>query len=78
MESERRGPPCFTLGLRLLFDTFELIRGSRTSAARRLTRLAGGSPRGPPPPTAAQTNTTFVGEHPAVPLPYTPGRPGQG
>ena len=78
MESERRGPPCFTLGLRLLFDTFELIRGFEDlrgeafDAARR--RLAARA-------TAADgraTNTTFVGEHPAVPLPYTPGRPGQG
>ena len=77
MESERRGPPRFTLGLRLLRHVrvdpgLEDLRGKAFDAARRrLTARA----------TAADgrtTNTTFVGEHPAVPLPYTPGRPGQG
>jgi hypothetical protein len=74
MEAERRGPPCFTLGLRLLFNGFETIRGfeelrdlSFDTARRRVAARASAADGRAP-------NTTFLGDHPDMPRAFIPAR----
>jgi hypothetical protein len=72
LEAERRGPPCFTQGLRLLVDGLnildaipELVDDVTRDARSRALQLASACDWRVP-------NTTFVGDDPATPKPFVP------